>query len=220
MARAFWGLHARGLSLWLGGVYSMVKLCSPQPRERDGCIARGSALWKRLVILEQMFAADRPDTELLEFWHGFLWPKGVAYRELLVLLSEGRLEEAIAYSWRIHSSTSGHCCSGRQASCSQMMRPRKKGAENDVVNVQRLHSTAAAAARDAFPGTMQTVITKEETAARFGRGRWDGVRAHVATLGRDKRSLSLAAFRPPSTPPAWLTKPSPVGCGHTWPARS
>ena len=32
----------------------------------------------------------------------------------------------------------------------------------------------------------------------------------MATLGRDKRSLSTAAFRPPTTSPGWLTKPSPV----------
>ena len=106
MARAFWGLHARGLSLWLGGVYGMVKLCSVVPQQRDESISRGSALWKRLVVLEEMVAADQPDPELLEFWHGFQWPRSVAYRELLVLLSEGRLDEAVAYAWRVHSATS------------------------------------------------------------------------------------------------------------------
>ena len=105
MARAFWGLHARGLSLWLGGVYSMVKLCSMLPQQRDESISRGRALWKRLIVLEQMVAADQPDPELLELWHGFLWPQGVVYRELLVLLSEGRLQEAVSYAWRVHSST-------------------------------------------------------------------------------------------------------------------
>ena len=105
LARAFWGLHARGLSLWLGGVYSMVKLCSLRPQQRDESIARGRALWDRLVILEQTVAADQADPDMLEFWHGFLWPKGVVYRELLVLLSEGRLEEAVRTAWRAHSSS-------------------------------------------------------------------------------------------------------------------
>ena len=105
MARAFWGLHARGLSLWLGGIYSMVKLCSLLPRQRDESISRGCALWDGLAVLEMMVAASEADPELLEFWHGFLWPKSVVYRELLVLLSEGRLEEAVAYAWRVHSST-------------------------------------------------------------------------------------------------------------------
>ena len=31
----------------------------------------------------------------------------------------------------------------------------------------------------------------------------------MATLGRDKRSLSAAAFRPPATAPCWLSKPGP-----------
>ena len=77
-----------------------------------------------------------------------------------------------------------------------------------MVNVQRVYNTAAAAAFDAFPGIMQQVITQEDCAGCFGRGRWEEVRAQVATLGRDKRSLSAAAFRPTSTPD-WLTKPSP-----------
>ena len=103
MARAFWGLHSRGLCLWLGGVYSMVKLLSSVPQQRDESIARACALWDGLVVLEQTVNEGQADPELLEFWHGFLWPKSTAYKEMLVLLSEGRLEEAVAYAWRMHS---------------------------------------------------------------------------------------------------------------------
>ena len=78
-----------------------------------------------------------------------------------------------------------------------------------MVNEQRVYNTAAAAARDAFPGVKQNMLTQQDYAGCFGRGRWDEVRAQVATLGRDKRSLSAMAFRPPATAPRWLTKPSP-----------
>ena len=54
-----------------------------------------------------------------------------------------------------------------------MSRLRKKGAENAVVGVQRVYNTASAAARDAFPGVMQKVITQEDSAGCFGRGRWE-----------------------------------------------
>lgn len=77
------------------------------------------------------------------------------------------------------------------------------------MNVQRVFNKAAVAARDAFPGIMQKLITQEDYAGCFGQGRWEPVRSQVATLSRDKRSLSAAAFRPPATTADWLTKPSP-----------
>jgi len=101
------------------------------------------------------------------------------------------------------------CLKGIEGIFKTVGRLKTKGTENHVVSVPRVYNTAAAAARDAFPGVMQQVITQQDCAACFGRGRWDEVRAHVATLGRDKRSLSTAAFRLPGTAPDWLTKPSP-----------
>ena len=104
MARTFWGLHARGFVLWLGGPYVQVKLCSSDASKRLEAVGRARALWKRFRILEVLVSQEDVDPDLKDFWAGCFWPFNVPYRELLILISEGRLDEAVMSAWRIHSS--------------------------------------------------------------------------------------------------------------------
>ena len=105
ISRVFWGLHARSLILWTGGVYNQVKLCARDPRVRAQAVRRASLLWPRILILENMLVAGGDvDPEVIVFNDGFLWHHGACYRELHGLLAEGYIEQAICYSWQIHSS--------------------------------------------------------------------------------------------------------------------
>ncbi len=104
LSRVFWGLHARGMCLWSGGVYNLVKLCSPSTACRQEAIDRAAHLFPRLLALEQVMAKGNMTPELLAFESHFLWFHGTVYRELLGLVAEGRLDEATVYSWQLHSS--------------------------------------------------------------------------------------------------------------------
>ncbi len=104
LARVFWGLHARGMCLWSGGVYNLVKLCSPSAACRQEAINRAAHLFRRLLALEQVMAEGNMTPELLAFESQSLWFHGTVYRELLGLVAEGCLEEATLYSWQVHSS--------------------------------------------------------------------------------------------------------------------
>ena len=104
LARTFFGLHTRSLSPWQGGIYNMCKLCSPEPLHRAEAVARGQALFPRILALEQYVAGDTPDPAVLEFESRFLWYHSVIYREILGLLSEGDIAMATLLAWRAHSS--------------------------------------------------------------------------------------------------------------------
>ena len=105
MARTFFGLHSRSHALWLGGVYKMVRFCAPEKQIRQECAKWAQSLWLRIVAMEHLMAQDHVDDEIWEFAVSFLWHQGIVYRELLILESEGRPNEAEVYAWRIHSST-------------------------------------------------------------------------------------------------------------------
>jgi hypothetical protein len=104
LARTFFGLHARSLTLWQGGVYNLVKLLSPDPLHRAEAAARAGRLFPRILALEQYVAGITPDPAVLEFENRFLWYHSVIYREMLGLLSEGDVAMATALAWRAHSS--------------------------------------------------------------------------------------------------------------------
>ena len=105
ISRVFWGLHARSLILWTGGVYNQVKLCASDPRVRAQAVRRASLLWPRILILENMLVdAGGVDPEVIDFNDGFLWQHGTCYRELFGLVSENYIAQAMNYSWQIHSS--------------------------------------------------------------------------------------------------------------------
>ena len=103
MSRVFWGLHARSLILWSGGVYHQVKLCATDPRLRAQAVRRACLLWPRILILENMLVEGGVDSEVTAFEDGYLWHHGTCYRELYGLLSEGYIDQATNYSWQIHS---------------------------------------------------------------------------------------------------------------------
>ena len=104
ISRVFWGLHARSLILWTGGVYNQVKLCSDDPSVRAQAVRRASLLWPRILILENMLVDEGcVDPEVFAFNDGFLWHHGTCYRELHGLVSENYIAQARSYSWQIHS---------------------------------------------------------------------------------------------------------------------
>ena len=104
MSRTFCGLTARGLCLWQGGVYTMVKLLSEDPSQVQEAVQRAQLLWPRILALEALLATVGCPKGVRAFADRFLWFDGVVYRELLCLLSEGHLEFARTYALRVHGS--------------------------------------------------------------------------------------------------------------------
>ena len=104
ISRVFWGLHARSLILWSGGVYNQVKLCASDPRLRAQVVRRASLLWPRILILENMLVdGGVVDPEIIAFNDSFLWHHGTCYRELHGLVSENYITQATNYSRQVHS---------------------------------------------------------------------------------------------------------------------
>jgi hypothetical protein len=104
MSRTFCGLTARGLCLWQGGVYTMVKLLSEDPGLVQEAVRRAELLWPRILALDTLLATPGCPAGVRAFGARFLWLDGVVYRELLCLLSEGQLEFARTYALRVHGS--------------------------------------------------------------------------------------------------------------------
>jgi hypothetical protein len=104
LARTFCGLTARGLSLWQGGVYFMATLLSEDPRVREGAVFRAQRLFPRMLALEKLLAAPDCPAAATTFGARYLWLQGTVYRELMGLLSEGHIDAARVYAWRIHGS--------------------------------------------------------------------------------------------------------------------
>lgn len=104
MSRTFCGLTARALCLWQGGVYNMVKLLSEDPALQQEAIQRAQLLFPRILALEELMSSGQCPVGVKLFADRFLWIEGVAYRELLGMLSEGHVEFAKVYAWRIHGS--------------------------------------------------------------------------------------------------------------------
>ena len=101
MSRVFWGLHARSLILWSGGIYNHVKLCASE-RLRAQAVQRASLLWPRILILENMLVEEGIDPEVIAFHDGFLWIHGSCYREINGLLFEDYIALAVKLSWQMH----------------------------------------------------------------------------------------------------------------------
>jgi hypothetical protein len=104
MSRTFCGLITRGLCLWQGGVYNMVKLLSEDPAIQLETIQRAQLLFPRILALEKLLAATGCPAPVRAFANRFLWFDGVVYRELLCLLSEGHIESAKTYARRVHGT--------------------------------------------------------------------------------------------------------------------
>lgn len=104
MSRTFCGLTARALCLWQGGVYNMVKLLSTDPVMQQEAVLRAQRLFPRILALEALLSSGDCPAGVRVFSDRYLWIGGVVYRELLGLLSEGQLEFAKQYAWRVHGS--------------------------------------------------------------------------------------------------------------------
>jgi hypothetical protein len=104
MSRTFCGLITRGLCLWQGGVYNMVKLLSEDQAIQLEAIRRAQLLFPRILALEKLLAATGCPAPVRAFANRFLWFDGVVYRELLCLLSEGHIEFAKTYARRVHGT--------------------------------------------------------------------------------------------------------------------
>jgi hypothetical protein len=104
MARSFVGLTARSLMLWQGGVYHMVMLLSDIESVRHRAVTRAQLLFPRMLALEQLLATPDCPQAVTDFGARYLWLHGTVYRELLGLLSEGHLDAARVYAWRVHGS--------------------------------------------------------------------------------------------------------------------
>ena len=108
MTRVFMGLHTRALRLWQGGIYHLVLLCHPDEAWQDVAVQRAMMLWRRLLAFEEVLAngtgSDNDDSLVKLFASEFLWSHGTVYRELLCKVSEGRVDEARVYAWRVFGS--------------------------------------------------------------------------------------------------------------------
>ena len=65
LSRVFFGLQARALSLWSGGVYNLVLLCSTDEMEAAAAVLRAQKLYYRVLALEALLAK------------GNLWPSHI-----------------------------------------------------------------------------------------------------------------------------------------------
>ena len=110
IARISFGLIVRTFWLWSGGCYGLVNVLSEDNILSTAAIDRAQRLWPRLLAFEQhmaSMAADAADMEscgMQAFEDGLLWPTGVVWREMHGLLAERRVDEAMMYIWRVHSS--------------------------------------------------------------------------------------------------------------------
>jgi hypothetical protein len=102
LARNFVGLHTRTFSLWSGGVYNLAQLLSPYPHCQAAARKRAVDLWPRVLRFEELCNAARVPSAVLHFQSQFLWLSSTVWREMLSLVSAGRLEDAKEYAWRIH----------------------------------------------------------------------------------------------------------------------
>ncbi len=119
MARTFIGLAARSHTLWQGGVYALVSLLADCDHTRQLTIERAQRTFPRILALETALMATDCPKELEEFANRFLWFRTTPYRELLCLISEGHIDEAVLYTWRIHGST--HHEKGRLAKVDRVL---------------------------------------------------------------------------------------------------
>jgi hypothetical protein len=88
-----------------GGVYAQVALLAACVDTQNAAIERAERIFPRLLALESVLASSDCPSEVREFSDRFLWFRTVPYRELMCLISEGHVEEAVLYSWRVHGST-------------------------------------------------------------------------------------------------------------------
>ena len=228
-ARVYWGLQTRSYIIWSGGVYHTALFCSSDEHLRLHAISRAQRLQPRVQALDDMLnsetemqnGCDRPG--VVEFGHKFFWRHGIVYRELLTLSADQRHNEAMEYSWSVHSGVSHE--KGVEGLFRNYRRLTRRGTENKVISIERLHNAGALAGKSEFRNVIQAEVTADDLEAHSGRGRWDEVRREVPRLSRDRTSLPMLAYRCPEASP--LRKPEDadpscvpsahaeqVGCEH------
>ena len=106
LSRVFFGLQARALSLWSGGVYNLVLLCGTDEMEARAAVLRAQKLYYRVLALEALLMAKGNNAEIQAFGHDFIWRRGRVYAELMDLVACNRLDMATAYAWRCHCGLS------------------------------------------------------------------------------------------------------------------
>ena len=228
-ARVYWGLQTRSYIIWSGGVYNTSLFCSNDEHLRLHAINRAQLLQPRVQALDELLnseadlqnSCDRPG--VVDFGHHFFWRHGIVYREVLMLSTDQRHDEAMHYSWSVHAGVSHE--KGVEGLFRNFRRLTRRGTENKVISIEHLHNAGALAGKSEFRNVLQTAVTADDLEAHSGRGRWDEVRREVPRLSRDRTSLPMLAYRCPEASP--LQKPcdkdpscvasahaEQVGCEH------
>ena len=228
-ARVYWGLQTRSYIIWSGGVYNASLFCSGDEHLRLQAIDRAQRLQPRVQALDEMLISeaenqngcDRPG--VVDFGRKFFWRHGIVYRELLMLSADQRHEEAMEYSWTVHTGVSHE--KGVEGLFRAYRRLTRRGAENGVISVERLHNAGALAGKSEFRNVLQAAVTADDVEAHSGRGRWDEVRREVPRLSQDRTSLPMLAYRCPEASqlrkpcdadPSCVASahPEQIGCEH------
>ena len=154
-ARVYWGLQTRSYIIWSGGVYHTSLFCSSDEQLRLQAVDRAQRLQPRVQALDEMLCSeaeiqngcDRPDgcdrPGVVDFGHKFFWRHGIVYRELLMLSAAQRHDEAMQYSWSVHAGVSHD--KGVEGLFRNYRRLTRRGAENGVTSIERLHNAGALA---------------------------------------------------------------------------
>ena len=203
-ARVYWGLQTRNYIIWTGGVYHCVLFCSTEQPARLGAIDRAQRLQPRVQSLEAELEQPNASEGIIAFGNKFFWRHGIIYRELLMLSTARRHDEAMQYSWGVHGGFSHE--KGVEGLFRAYRRITRRGTESAVVSIERLHNAGALAGATEFRNVLQEKITADDLESHSGRGRWDEVRRDVPRLGRDKTSLPMLTYRCPNT--SSLRKPA------------
>jgi hypothetical protein len=194
MSRTFCGLITRGLCLWQGGVYNMVKLLSEDLSIQSEAIRRAQLLFPRILALEKLLASTGCPKGVRAFANRFIWFDGVVYRELLCLLSEGHIEFAKTYARRVHGTV--HHEKGIEDIFKSLRRLTDKGAENEVINLDRMYLMSCMAAPACFPSVAQEEITQADWEGCRGQGGLDEFRGILPRWNRTRTGLASGCYRP------------------------
>ena len=153
-ARVYWGLQTRSYIIWSGGVYNTSLFCSNDEHLRLHAINRAQLLQPRVQALDELLnseadlqnSCDRPG--VVDFGHHFFWRHGIVYRELLMLSTDQRHDEAMHYSWSVHAGVSHE--KGVEGLFRNFRRLMRRGTENKVISIERLHNAGALAGKSEF----------------------------------------------------------------------
>lgn len=94
LARNFCGLMARSYTLWMGGIYTYVRVLSEDPNDVQNAVRRASMLFPRILALKKLLSTSVCHPEVIAFGATFLWMDSIVYMELLGALAMGSIDAA------------------------------------------------------------------------------------------------------------------------------